>query len=87
VLIKKSQPHNPYMKPSNVSTTDKDNVSMHESSPSSKGSGSEEVKDNDNVATTAKEDPNHMEEEEVNFKETPFLIPPSFNCPINKETL
>jgi len=48
-----SQPHNLYTKPTNVSMADDDNVSMHELSPSSKGSGFEETKDNDNAATTA----------------------------------
>jgi len=70
---------------------DDDNVSMHGSSPSSKGSSFEETKDNDNAAPT-EADQDHTDrsravEEEIQFKDSPFQIPPLFNQPINKETL
>jgi len=78
-----STPHNPYMKqaPTNVSTADEDNASMQESSPSSKGLGFEETK---NEAVDADEDKHSQksmqaEEEEIDFKENPFQIPPLFN--------
>ncbi len=64
-------------KPNNILTADDDNVSMHESSLSSKISGSE--KDNNDVATAADDLPqekNRMEEEEINFEDTHFQIPP-----------
>jgi len=86
---KMSQPNNLYMKkPNNILTANDDNISMHESSLSSKISGSE--KDNNDAATVADDPPqekNCMEEEEINFEDTHFQIPPSFNQPINEETL
>jgi len=84
-----SAPYNPYMNknPTTVSTADEENMSMQESSPSSKGSGLEDK----NKTVDADDECSHksarIEEEEIDFEENPFQIPPSFNCLINEEML
>jgi len=87
-----SAPKNPYSKPMTVATgKEDDNVSMCNSSPtSSKDLGFEGKK-------TAGEDANDneeqgkanplLDEEEINFEDNPFQIPPLFNRPITEETL
>jgi len=85
-----SQPHNPYVKPTNVSMAAEEDVSMQELSPSSKDSSSEENKVNKEEEAEEEEhaqENQHAEEEEILFKQSPFQIPPSFNQLINKETL
>jgi len=69
--------------PSKVDTNDNDNVSMRDNSPSSKDLDVEDSmkatgeKTNDNKSPhTCK---NRAAKEEIEFKENPFQIPPSFN--------
>jgi len=84
-----SQPHVQHTRITDTAADD-DNVSMHESSPSSKSSSFEDTKDNEDVDAEAEDhdtDPNHRPEEEVLFEDTPFQIPPSFSRTINEETL
>jgi len=85
-----SQAHNPYTKPAShsISTQDDDNVSMHDS-PHSKSSDSDESKQADEHDTEEADcsQRNEMEEEQIDFKDTPFQIPPSFSRSIMEETL
>jgi len=82
-----SQPHhNPYAKTAQnqIDTNEDENVSMH-NSPHSKTSNSDVLK-------TGAEDENWsqqhvLEEEEIEFDENPFQIPPSFNQLITEEML
>jgi len=72
------------------STGDDDNVSMQDS-PSSKTSGFEESKQEDHSNKASDKNANGKqhddEEEEINFKESQFQIPPSFSQSITEETL
>jgi len=87
-----SQPSNPYAKKllSNVSAKDDNNVSMWENIPSLKDSGFEELKheeDDENREEWSQGKTNNAEEEEIEFEENHFHIPPLFNQPITEETL
>jgi len=90
--MKMSAPPNLYAKKlMNVAAEDKDNGSMHESSPCSKDSGfegmhnaGEDAQDNEAQANAK---PLPDEKEEIDFEDNPFQIPPSFSYIITKETL
>jgi len=87
-----SQPHNPYAKNAleTVNTGNDNNVLMQDS-PSSKNSGFDESKQESNKDIDDKNQlqkrHNANEEEEIDFEENPFQIPPSFNQSIMEETL
>jgi len=64
---------------------------MHELSPSLKDSQDDmhrSQEEEEQQMMTQMQDSNQQDEEEIDFEEeNSFQIPPSFNCPINKETL
>jgi len=86
-----SQLLNLYKKPlSAVTTADDDNVLMCNNSPNSKSSSnaSKENKDNEGHKDDKQEwNELNAKEEEINFEENHFQIPPLFNWPITEETL
>jgi len=85
-----SVPHNPYTKqtPKSISTTNENNALMQELIPSLKGSGFEETKNKElDVNDEWLQKSMWAEEEEIDFEENPFQIPPSFNQLINEEML
>jgi len=84
-----SSPNHPYAKspPSKVATEDEDNASMRDNSPSSKASESETSKPTSNDQDDDAQRDRRAEEEEIDFEESQFQIPPSFSRPITEETL
>jgi len=77
-----SSPNHPYAKspPSKVATKDEGNVSMCDNSPSSKASESKESKqtskDNNHDDKSSCKQDSWAAEEEIDFKESHFQIPP-----------
>ncbi len=87
-----SAPKNPYAKLMTIATgKEEDNILMHDSSPtSSKDSGFEGMCTTGEDAHNDKEQEKAttpLDEEEIDFEDNPFQIPPSFDWPITEETL
>ncbi len=87
-----SPPANPYRQPAAVDTCEEnDNESMHDASPTSSKDSDFEGKhtaDDEAHDTEAQGESNPPpDEEEINFEESTFQIPPSFSRPITEETL
>jgi len=84
-------PSNPYQKSplAAVQTIDDDNISMKDSSPSSKNSA--DSNDGQGDAQQNKDPPPRSKTSDADarsgFDENPFQIPPSFGRPITEETL
>ncbi len=79
---------NPYQKspPAAVQTTDDDNVSMKDSSPSSKTSSDSNVGQGGSKDQSPRSKTSDVDGD-GGFDENPFQIPPSFGRPITEETL